>query len=165
MEDRFSVQKPCFRNHRKILAVKGIFATFLNLTISMIFVPSSPCNTDFLFFFERTREYYNFWDFELTRATRTDLTTGKRDFSDFWGILLSSPKACFWGLRWSIRSSKNEVPITRKNIFSANRFSATSLGSLREGNLGLWFPVILEHVKLKLSFSGCHIQGFHYNVE
>ena len=60
---------------------------------------------------------------------------------------------------------ENNEDINKILFFSGNRFSATSLGSLRKGSRGHDPPVILEHVKLKLSFSGDHIQGFHYNVE
>ena len=146
-----------FKKASKISLTARIFRWFQNHGFCDEKQTYSTISTDLLFFFERTREYYNFWDSELIRATGTGLITGKCDFSEFWGILLSSRKA--WFLRAPMEHSELEkiFLILGKIIFFGNRFSATSLGSLQSRSLGDWFPLILEPVKLKLSFSGDHI--------
>ena len=79
-----------FKKASKISLAARIFRWFQNHGFCDEKQTYSTISTDVLFFFETTREYYNFWDFELTRATRNDLTTGKRDFSEICGIFLSN---------------------------------------------------------------------------
>ena len=146
-----------FKKASKISLTARIFRWFQNHGFCDVKQTYSTISTDFLFFFERTREYYNFWDFELIRATGTGLITGKCDFSEFWGILLSSQKAWFLRAPMAHSELENNFHIHKNLFFSVSRFSATSLGSLRSTGLGDWFPVILEPVKLKLSFSRDHI--------